>query len=77
MIIEIPAGVQINNDEYYKPLEENEEVKSLMTSPIPEGFRWEIKRRKFDVTQYGRLFLNVCVKGIDFAVYSGCDTLAN
>ena len=77
MIIEIPAGVHIKNDDIYKPLESYEEIKTLITSPVPEGYRWEIKRSKFDVTQYGRQFLNVCVKGVDYAEYSGSATLAN
>lgn len=64
-IIEIPYGVRINSDEVYKPLEEYGEIKSLMDSELPEGCSWEIYRKKFEVTQYGKSFIETCVKGVE------------
>ena len=64
-IIEIPFGVRILNDEIYKPLEEYSEIKELLAQPLPEGDKWEIERKKFDITDYGRGFIETCVKDID------------
>lgn len=63
-IIEIPFGVRINSDGPYKPLEEYDEIKSLLESKIPEGYNWEIDRKKFEVTQYGKGFIETCVKDV-------------
>lgn len=64
-IIEIPFGVRMADDDVYKPLEEYHEIKTLLSRsdlyPLPEDSKWEIKRKKFDITNYGREFMKVCV----------------
>lgn len=64
-IIEIPFGVRMADDDVYKPLEEYHEIKALLSGsdlyPLPEGSKWEIQRKKFNVTDYGKKFMKVCV----------------
>lgn len=61
-IIDIPDGVYINNDEIYSKLETYPAVLELLKKPLPEGYKREIVRRKFEMTQYGRSFVEVCLK---------------
>lgn len=63
-LIDIPHGVKLNNDDIYFQIESNAEIQKLINSPIPKGFRWEIVRKKFEVTQYGDCFWETCVKGV-------------
>lgn len=64
-IIDIPFGIKLNNDEIYKKIESYEEIQNLINSTVPEGYSWEIERKKFEVTQFGKSFIETCVKGID------------
>ena len=68
-IIGIPFGVKFASDEIYKSLEENEQIKELMNSPAPENHKWKIERSKFELTQYGKFFINICVKDVEESNY--------
>lgn len=60
-LIEIPFGESLN-DESYQPFEDDLYVKELMSNPIPENYKWEIENKYFRLTQYGKDFIEVCVK---------------
>lgn len=60
-LIDIPNDYYINDDEPYKELESYPEVEELMKQPLPEGYKWEINRGEFDVTEYGKSFIEVCL----------------
>ncbi len=64
-LVDIPFGVRINNEDVYKPLETYPEIAQLMSAPLPDGYHREIDRKKFQITQFGKSFIEVCVKGID------------
>lgn len=63
-IIDIPAGIYFDNDEAYMEVENNELIQNILHSQLPEGQQWKIKRKVFEVTQYGKKFIDVCVKGV-------------
>ncbi len=63
-IIDIPFGVKLHNDEIYEPIESYAEIKNMLNSEVPEGYRWEVVRKKFEVTEYGKSFMEACVKNI-------------
>ena len=63
-IIDVSDGVWLNDDELYKPIESYKEILAMVNSPLPEGHSWKIVRKKFDVTQYGRTFIETCVRGV-------------
>ena len=63
-IIDIPNMVRIDNDEVYKPLEEHIEIQNEMSKPLPDGYSWKIERRKFEITQYGKQFIQTCISDI-------------
>ncbi len=64
-LIEIPFGVKISDDEAYRAIEAHSEIQNLIKSSLPEGYRWEIDRKTFEITHYGKNFIETCVKGID------------
>ncbi len=63
-ILDIPFGVKINNDKLYEPIESYQEIKEIVNSEVPEGYSWKVERKKLEVTQYGKSFIETCVKGI-------------
>ena len=60
-LIEIPFGESLN-DESYQPFEDDPYVKELMSETIHENYKWEIENKYFRLTQYGKDFIEVCVK---------------
>lgn len=63
-IIEIPEGRYIAGEDTYKPLEEHPIIVDIMNTPLPKGQRWEIVKKKLEVTSFGKEFIEVCVKDI-------------
>ena len=61
-IIEIPAGVYLSNNEVYKPLENHPEIDKIIRTELEKGKRWNIEKKKFSVTAFGREFIDICVK---------------
>ena len=60
-LINIFDDIYIKDDAAYKPLEEYSEIKELMNSKIEEGFRYEIKKHKFELTAFAKNFIKVCL----------------
>lgn len=63
-LIEIPFGVYIADDSIYKHLEEHSDIKAVkefMANRVGKEDKWEFTRKKFQLTQYGKAFINVCV----------------
>ena len=60
-IIEIPSGVYFKNDELYFPLENHSLIKAIMSQPLPEGEKMEIKKGKFFVSTFGQEFIKICL----------------
>lgn len=63
-IIEIPEGRYLAGEDTYKPLEEHPVIVDIMNTPLPKGQRWEIVKKKLEVTSFGKEFIEVCVKDI-------------
>lgn len=64
-LIEIPVGLSIANESAYKLLEEHPEIKKIQNSfnsKLDKDIKWEFKRKCFQLTQYGRDFVDVSVK---------------
>ena len=64
-LIEIPVGLSIANESAYKLLEEDPEIKKIQNSfnsKSDKYIKWEFERKCFQLTQYGRDFVDVCVK---------------
>lgn len=59
-IIEV-TDKYLTDDNKYKPLEESELIRGLLDMKIDEGQKWKIDRKSFDVTSYGREFIDTCV----------------
>ena len=51
----------LTEEELYIPLETSVKIQKLISQDLPEGNRWEIKRKYFQLTQYGKNFIEVCV----------------
>lgn len=64
-IIDLPSNVKIANADIYKPLEEYPEIKETLEQQLPEGSKWEIDYKQFDVTNYGKKFIEICVKDVE------------
>lgn len=64
-IIDFPSNVKIANADIYKPLEEYSEIKETLEQQLPEGSKWEIDYKQFDVTNYGKKFIEICVKDVE------------
>lgn len=62
-IIDIPLGIFITNDEAYKPLIDYPEIKKLMASSLPDGNTLKIEKHEFEITTFGKKFIDTCVKG--------------
>ena len=62
-IIDIPYGVYIKSDEVYKPLESNIKIQNIINSEVSEGDTWKIDRKKLEITEFGKGFIEACVKG--------------
>lgn len=61
-IIEVPEGRYLAGENTYKFLENHPIVMKLMNTSLPEGQRWEIEKKKLEITAFGNEFINVCVK---------------
>ena len=64
-LIEIPYGLHIANESAYKHLEEHSEIKKIQNafnSKTDKDVKWEFNRKCFQLTQYGRDFVDVCVE---------------
>lgn len=61
-IIEIPEDLCLAIDDAYIPLETHPEVIKTLQKPLPEGERWEIHRKQFKITAFGKEFIDICVK---------------
>lgn len=59
-IIEV-TDKYFTDDNKYKPLEESELIKNILNMKLDEGKKWKIDRKLFDVTSYGREFIETCV----------------
>ena len=51
----------LTEEELYIPLETSVKIQKLISQDLPEGNRWEIKRKYFQLTQYGKNFIEICV----------------
>ena len=61
-IIDIPPMVKIHDDEAYQEIETCGFIKSLLDSPLPENNSWQIIRKKFELTEFGKRFIDVCIR---------------
>lgn len=60
-LIEIPTGVQIKDSNVYKPLEDYPDVKEIKGQKYDGNSRIDLCRKKFEITQYGKKFIELCV----------------
>ena len=60
-LIEIPYGVLLNNNDIYKPLEEHEEIRALLKSTVPSGYKYRIQRHKFMLSAFGKNLIKICL----------------
>lgn len=60
-LIEIPFGVYINSDNIYKPLEEHKEIRALLNSKVPNGYKFRIERHKFTLSAFGKNLIKICL----------------
>lgn len=60
-IIEIPFGVQINNDSVYEQLKNHNEIRRIMSQPQPEGYKYDIQKKKLQLTAFGKEFIQICL----------------
>ena len=60
-IIEIETGVYLNEDSLYKNLEAHNYVQNQKLKIKNKPGKYEIKKKKFIITDYGKAFLKSCV----------------
>lgn len=60
-LINIYEEVGIAEEDAYKSLEEDHFIVKLVNTDLPDGSQWEIYRKMFSVTDYGRQFIEICV----------------
>ena len=64
-IIDIPFRVTLKDESRYIPLEKHQRILGITEAvKLPEGWGWEIERKKFGLTDYGRQFIDICVKDL-------------
>ena len=61
-IIEIPEGIYLSDNEVYKPLENHPKITKLMETKLEEGKQWNIDKKQFKITAFGKEFIDICVK---------------
>lgn len=60
-IIDIPVNQRIKSDEPYKELEDCKGIKELLNSNLPDNYQFEVVKRQFELTSYGKNFIETCV----------------
>lgn len=60
-LIEIPPLAHLTNEGIYSDLENHPLIKSVMNKKVPEGYSYEIKKKKFELTSFGKDFIKICV----------------
>lgn len=63
-IIDIPSWTRMTGNSIYQDLESHHIVTKLLKEKLVNGQYREIYRKKFDITAFGREFINVCVKDL-------------
>lgn len=61
-LIDVPWGLYIGDDSEYEKILQHPKVLSVLNFQTPEGWTFETKKEKFEITQFGRDFINVCIK---------------
>lgn len=61
-IIDIPPMVKIYENEAYQEIESCNFVKDLLNTLLPEESSWQIIRKKFELTEFGKHFIDVCIR---------------
>ena len=63
-LIDIPANRQLKDNNVYQPLEEYPDIKKLKEQLLNDDSKIVFYRKKFEITQYGKLFIELCVLDI-------------
>lgn len=63
-IVEVPEGRYLSGEKTYESLENHPIVVKMMSTPLLDGQRWEIQKKKLEITAFGKEFIDVCVKDI-------------
>lgn len=64
MLITIPWGVYLIDEEVYIPLIEHEDIKKIQETSNLKGWKIELEKAKFEITDFGKLFIDVCVRDL-------------
>lgn len=60
-IIDVPENQRIKSDDAYTKLLENSDIKKLLDSKLPEGYSFDVIKKQFEFTEFGKKFVNNCV----------------
>lgn len=60
-IIDIPDGLEESDHELYIDCEKHPKIQNLLSAPLPEGCRREIRKRIICITAFGKRFIDICV----------------
>ena len=63
-IIEIQEDRRLAEKGIYTPLEKHDIVTSIIKEKLSEGQCWDIEQKKFEITSFGREFINICVRDL-------------
>lgn len=61
-LIDVNDMVYLTDDNVYKKLEDSEELNEYKKRySLQKNQKWEIQKKTFDITNFGRIFINTCV----------------
>lgn len=61
-LIDIPYGGYITDNQIYKPLINHEIIQKIMSEKLPEKCSWDIEKKYFYLTAFGKNFVEICLK---------------
>lgn len=61
-LIDMPYGRYITDEQEYKPLINHEIIRKIMSEVLPKGHHWDIEKKYFYLTAFGKNFVEICLK---------------
>ncbi len=61
-LIDIPFGGYLTDDREYQSLINHKIIQKVMSEVLPEGHRWDVEKKYFSLTAFGKNFVEICLK---------------